>query len=94
LDAHRITSAPPASRVRVRFAVSRLLALEPLADLAQHGHVAVGPLDPLLTEVGESDVGDVVALLGGCQSLPFVASCGPSDLDGEAARIVTRMKAP
>ncbi len=47
-------------------ALERLLALEALADLSEHGHLAIGPLDPLLAGVGEGDVGDVVVGGGGC----------------------------
>jgi hypothetical protein len=54
-------------------AVEWALALEPLPDLAQDRHLAVRPLDPLLAGLGERDVSDVVALLGGCQVSPFVA---------------------
>ena len=51
--------------------VERALLLEPLADRSQHRHLAIGPFDPSLAVVGEGDVGDVVALLRGCQGSPF-----------------------
>ena len=51
--------------------VERPLLLEALADRSQHGHVPVCPFDPSLPVVREADVGDVVALLGGCQTSPF-----------------------
>ena len=41
-------------------AVERPVALEPLADQAQDGHLALGPLDPADALGGESEVGDVV----------------------------------
>ena len=34
----------------------RLLGLEPLADRPQHGHVALGPDDPLLADGGQREV--------------------------------------
>ncbi len=37
----------------------RPLALEPLADRSQHGHVPVGPGDPLASEAGKARVGYV-----------------------------------
>ena len=45
-------------------AVERPLRFEALADRGQHGHVAVGPLDPRLTGVGQRQVGNVVVLRG------------------------------
>ena len=51
--------------------VERPLLLEALADRLQHGHLPIRPLDPALPVVGQGDVGDVVALLGGCQISPF-----------------------
>ena len=73
------TSAPPAASVRIRLAVSvvtwrqaamrrpaqRPLARESLADEAQDGHLALGPLDPADALVGEAEVGDVVGRQGG-----------------------------
>ena len=41
-------------------AVERALALEPLADRAQHRHLPVRPRDPGLAAAGEREVGDVV----------------------------------
>ena len=41
-------------------AVERPLALEPLADEAQDGHLALGPLDAADALGGEAEVGDVV----------------------------------
>ena len=41
-------------------AVERPLALEALADQAQDGHLALGPLDPADALGGEAEVGDVV----------------------------------
>ncbi len=41
-------------------AVERPVALEALADEAQDGHLALGPLDPSDTLGGEAEVGDVV----------------------------------
>ena len=46
-------------------ALEGLLLLEPLADLGEHGHVAIGPLDALATEVGQAEVGHV--MLDGCR---------------------------
>ena len=49
-------------------AVERPLALEPLADEAQDGHLALGPLDAADALGGEAEVGDVVggqAAVGG-----------------------------
>ena len=40
--------------------VERPLALEALADQAQDGHLALGPLDPADALGGEAEVGDVV----------------------------------
>ena len=73
-EAARTTSAPPALSVRIRFAVSVVTwrqapirspssgrsALEPLADQAQDGHLALGPLDAADALGGEAEVGDVV----------------------------------
>ena len=42
----------------------RPLALEALADQAQDGHLALGPLDPADALVGEAEVGDVVRAAG------------------------------
>src|SRR5439155_12074577 len=52
---------------RHRDTVDWALTLETLADLAQHGHAPLRPFDALLAVVGQRDVRDVVALLGGCQ---------------------------
>ena len=41
-------------------AFQRLFALEPLADLAQHGHGRFRPLDALLAAFGEREVFDIV----------------------------------
>ena len=41
-------------------AVERPVALEALADEAQDGHLALGPLDPADALGGEAEVGDVV----------------------------------
>ena len=74
-----MTSAPPAASVRIRFAVSvvtwrqapirtpveGLLALEPLADQPQDGHLPLGPLDAANALVDEREVGHVVRDMGG-----------------------------
>ena len=78
-EAASTTSAPPALSVRIRFAVSvvtwrhapmrrpveRPLALEALADEAQDGHLALGPLDAPDALGGEAEVGHVVGGQGG-----------------------------
>ena len=46
-------------------AVERALALEALAHLAQNRHLLVGPLDPGLTRVGQAQIRDFGASLGG-----------------------------
>ena len=62
-------------------AVERPLALEALADEAQDGHLALGPLDAADALGGEAEVGHVV----GGQSLVVAESSGVGLLAGEEA---------
>jgi hypothetical protein len=48
-----------------RDALERALLLEPLADLAQHRHRTLGPLDPALALRRQPEVGDVVLRIVG-----------------------------
>ena len=52
--------------------VERALTREPFADLGQHRHLPIRPLDASLPVVRQGDIGDVVALLSGCQINPSV----------------------
>ena len=45
----------------------RLLDLEPLADRPEHGHVALGPDDPLVADRGQAQVFDIAGNRGGSQ---------------------------
>ena len=55
-------------------AVERPLALEPLADQAQDGHLALRPLDPADALGGEAEVGDVV---GGQRAVVVIEGRSP-----------------
>ena len=54
----------------------RLFALEALADRREHGHVAVGPLDPANALLGEPEILDVVSAR--CSHQSFFRSLGES----------------
>ena len=72
-EEQRTASAPPAARVRIRFAVSAvtcrqalifqpasgLLSREALADPGQHRHLAVSPFDLQRPRIGQADVANV-----------------------------------
>ena len=74
LDAHKVTSAPPATSVSMRFAVSEVtcmhapmrypasgfVLLESFPDRSENWHSPAGPFDSQVTLLGEPDMCDVV----------------------------------